>query len=384
VNFVDEFCDPDLGRILASEIAETVEPGRHLKLMDICGGHTHSIYKYGVDDLLPENVELVHGPGCPVCVIPMGRVNDAIALAHTDGVIFTCFGDMIRVPGSRAPRPRAPTARVRRARIRTPPRRPRPTRPTRPPGPPQPPQPPGEAGRRGGSTPGRRFSRSRPTSRRGAGRRPSGPPGRPASGWSCSRAGSFRTGDCWRPPRSACAPAAWRSCSRGASRRTTGASPSARPRSRRPATATVGPPPDRAADATGGVPRGSPGGPPRGQLRDETGRRRGAAPGGKRETPGLLFPVQQVERVARWSDNGPVAGRDRRGARDADRARRRPPRIRGRGPLPDPPGTRSGARGHTPAMSHATVAGFLPDGFVERGEARAHSVTGKLAEITNR
>ncbi len=100
MKFVDEFRDPDLGRILAGEIAEAVEPGRHVKVMEVCGGHTHSIYKYGVDDLLPENVELVHGPGCPVCVIPMGRVDDAIALAHTDGVIFTCFGDMIRVPGS--------------------------------------------------------------------------------------------------------------------------------------------------------------------------------------------------------------------------------------------------------------------------------------------
>ena len=68
--------------------------------MEVCGGHTHSIYKYGVDDLLPENVELVHGPGCPVCVIPMGRVDDGIAIAHEPGVIFTCFGDMMRVPGS--------------------------------------------------------------------------------------------------------------------------------------------------------------------------------------------------------------------------------------------------------------------------------------------
>ncbi|MBA2349119.1 MAG: hydrogenase formation protein HypD [Solirubrobacterales bacterium] len=100
MRFVDEFRDPELGRVLAAEIAEAVEPGRHVKLMEVCGGHTHSIYKYGVDDLLPENVELVHGPGCPVCVIPMGRVDDAIALAHIDGVILTCFGDMLRVPGS--------------------------------------------------------------------------------------------------------------------------------------------------------------------------------------------------------------------------------------------------------------------------------------------
>ena len=68
--------------------------------MEVCGGHTHSIYKYGVDDLLPANVELVHGPGCPVCVIPMGRVDDGIAIAREPGVIFTCFGDMMRVPGA--------------------------------------------------------------------------------------------------------------------------------------------------------------------------------------------------------------------------------------------------------------------------------------------
>ncbi len=100
VRFVDEFRDAELGRAVAGEILAAVEPGRHYKLMEVCGGHTHSIYKYGVDDLLPANVELVHGPGCPVCVIPMGRVDDGIALAHEPGVIFTCFGDMLRVPGS--------------------------------------------------------------------------------------------------------------------------------------------------------------------------------------------------------------------------------------------------------------------------------------------
>ena len=100
MRFVDEFRDAELGRVLAGEILAAVEPGRHYKVMEVCGGHTHSIYKYGVDDLLPENVELVHGPGCPVCVIPMGRVDDAIAMAHEPGVIFTCFGDMMRVPGS--------------------------------------------------------------------------------------------------------------------------------------------------------------------------------------------------------------------------------------------------------------------------------------------
>ena len=99
MKFVDEFRDAELGRALAGEILVAVEPGRHYKVMEVCGGHTHSIYKYGVDDLLPENVELVHGPGCPVCVIPMGRVDDGIAIAHEPGVIFTCFGDMMRVPG---------------------------------------------------------------------------------------------------------------------------------------------------------------------------------------------------------------------------------------------------------------------------------------------
>src|ERR1700728_3174001 len=100
MKYVDEYRDAELGRALAGEILSLVEPGRHYKFMEVCGGHTHSIYKYGVDDLLPANVELVHGPGCPVCVIPMGRVDDGIAIEHNDGVIFTCFGDMMRVPGS--------------------------------------------------------------------------------------------------------------------------------------------------------------------------------------------------------------------------------------------------------------------------------------------
>jgi hydrogenase expression/formation protein HypD len=102
LKFVEEFRDPRLGRVLAGRILAAVEPGRHYKVMEVCGGHTHAIYRYGIDDLLPENVELVHGPGCPVCVIPMGRVDDAIAISREPGVIFTCFGDMMRVPGSEA------------------------------------------------------------------------------------------------------------------------------------------------------------------------------------------------------------------------------------------------------------------------------------------
>jgi hydrogenase expression/formation protein HypD len=68
--------------------------------MEVCGRHTRTIFKYGIEGLLPSNVELVHGPGCPVCVLPMGRVDDGIAVAHQPEVIFICFGDMIRVPGS--------------------------------------------------------------------------------------------------------------------------------------------------------------------------------------------------------------------------------------------------------------------------------------------
>jgi hydrogenase expression/formation protein HypD len=100
MKYVDEFRDGELGRAVAAQILGVVEPGRHYKVMEVCGGHTHSIYRYGVDDLLPEGVELVHGPGCPVCVIPMGRVDDGMAIAKQPGVIFTCFGDMLRVPGS--------------------------------------------------------------------------------------------------------------------------------------------------------------------------------------------------------------------------------------------------------------------------------------------
>lgn len=101
MRFVDEYRDPDLARALAARIASITDPGRHTKIMEVCGGHTHAIYRFGVHDFLPDNIELVHGPGCPVCVIPMGRVDDATALAETTpGLILTCFGDMMRVPGS--------------------------------------------------------------------------------------------------------------------------------------------------------------------------------------------------------------------------------------------------------------------------------------------
>ena len=101
MRFVDEYRDPALARALAARIASLADPARHVRIMEVCGGHTHAIYRFGVHDFLPDSIELVHGPGCPVCVIPMGRVDDAIAVAEAHPeVTLTCFGDMLRVPGS--------------------------------------------------------------------------------------------------------------------------------------------------------------------------------------------------------------------------------------------------------------------------------------------
>src|SRR5215470_7331406 len=101
MRFVDEFRDADKAHALAAKITALCKPGRQYKFMEVCGGHTHTIYKHGLEDYLPEAITLVHGPGCPVCVIPMGRVDDAIHLAAEPDVIMTSFGDMMRVPGSR-------------------------------------------------------------------------------------------------------------------------------------------------------------------------------------------------------------------------------------------------------------------------------------------
>ncbi len=106
MKYVDEFRDPEKARTLLREIEALTASivaarGRPLQIMEVCGGHTHSIFKYGISNMLPVEIELVHGPGCPVCVLPMGRVDDCVALAETPGVIFTTFGDAMRVPGSR-------------------------------------------------------------------------------------------------------------------------------------------------------------------------------------------------------------------------------------------------------------------------------------------
>ncbi len=99
MKYVDEFRDPEAARALAVRIADLCKPGRRYAFMEVCGGHTHTIYKHGLEDHLPDAIRLVHGPGCPVCVLPMGRVDDAIAIAQDPDVIMTAFGDMMRVPG---------------------------------------------------------------------------------------------------------------------------------------------------------------------------------------------------------------------------------------------------------------------------------------------
>jgi hydrogenase expression/formation protein HypD len=96
---LQEFRDPSLARKLLDEIAATVT--REWVIMEICGGQTHSIMRHGIDQLLPAEITLVHGPGCPVCVTPLETIDRALAIAARPEVIFTSFGDMLRVPGSR-------------------------------------------------------------------------------------------------------------------------------------------------------------------------------------------------------------------------------------------------------------------------------------------
>ena len=101
MRYVDEFRNPELISKTAEEIRRLADPDRHYRFMEVCGGHTHAIYRFGLSDLLPANIELVHGPGCPVCVLPMGRIDDGLSMGEDAKVIFTAFGDMMRVPGTR-------------------------------------------------------------------------------------------------------------------------------------------------------------------------------------------------------------------------------------------------------------------------------------------
>jgi hydrogenase expression/formation protein HypD len=101
MKYIEEFRDPTLARNLAASIKAEADPARTYRFMEFCGGHTHAIARYGVEDLLPKNIKMIHGPGCPVCVLPIGRVDAAIALATQHDVILTTYADLMRVPGSR-------------------------------------------------------------------------------------------------------------------------------------------------------------------------------------------------------------------------------------------------------------------------------------------
>lgn len=100
MKYIEEFRGHDLAQNLAASISKEVEPDRQYNLMEFCGGHTHAIFRYGVQDLMPRNVKFVHGPGCPVCVLPIGRIDNAIELAQKHHVILCTYGDLMRVPAS--------------------------------------------------------------------------------------------------------------------------------------------------------------------------------------------------------------------------------------------------------------------------------------------
>jgi hydrogenase expression/formation protein HypD len=101
VRHVDEYRDGKLAGAIAERIAAETASGRDYYFMEFCGGHTHAISRYGIEDLLPANIHMIHGPGCPVCVLPIGRIDHAIRLAARPEVTMCTYGDLMRVPGSR-------------------------------------------------------------------------------------------------------------------------------------------------------------------------------------------------------------------------------------------------------------------------------------------
>lgn len=100
MKYIDEFRAGALARQIAAKIASEAGPGRDYHFMEFCGGHTHAISRFGIVDLLPGNVHMIHGPGCPVCVLPIGRVENAIQLAQMPGLILCSYGDMLRIPAT--------------------------------------------------------------------------------------------------------------------------------------------------------------------------------------------------------------------------------------------------------------------------------------------
>jgi len=101
MKYVDEFRDGDTARALAGVIRAEVNPERDYRLMEFCGGHTHAIFRFGIVDLMPANVRFIHGPGCPVCVLPAGRIESAIKLAEENDVILCTYADLMRVPAGK-------------------------------------------------------------------------------------------------------------------------------------------------------------------------------------------------------------------------------------------------------------------------------------------
>ena len=99
MKYLNEFRDPILAKRLIESIQNTVVAGKTYKLMEFCGGHTHTIFRYGIPDMLPDTVQLLHGPGCPVCVLPIKRINAAIEIAMQPDTVLCSYGDMLRVPG---------------------------------------------------------------------------------------------------------------------------------------------------------------------------------------------------------------------------------------------------------------------------------------------
>ena len=102
MKYIDEFRSGDVARKIAARLRQEATPDRRYSFMEFCGGHTHAISRYGIADLLPANVRMIHGPGCPVCVLPIGRIDLAIRLALEHGAIVCTYGDTMRVPASDA------------------------------------------------------------------------------------------------------------------------------------------------------------------------------------------------------------------------------------------------------------------------------------------
>ncbi len=100
MKYMDEYRDAALARVLARKIAQEAQAPRRYRLMEFCGGHTHAMSRYGIEDLLPPNVDMIHGPGCPVCVLPVGRIDNAIELAAQQPLTLCTYADTLRVPAS--------------------------------------------------------------------------------------------------------------------------------------------------------------------------------------------------------------------------------------------------------------------------------------------